>query len=275
MASQQLKKTNYFSHDSSARNDEKILRLRIKHGAAGYGVYFMLLERLREETKYMSVKDYNTIAFDLRVDAALIKSVVENFGLFAFTDDGKCFYSESFSRRMGMKDTLSRQRSEGGKIGMKNRWAKKQEQSETEKQEETPAPVPRAAPIEPASPKEHARPAAPAPQGVDNKTCLARFFADTNRVSIETLMMNFGMKSDELPALRRLAMEVVSDWELTEKTHPDYTDWSSHLVATMRKKRNGQFAAENQKGKQTTTVPQKPPEASDYQYGGGFGGKDV
>ena len=34
---------NYFSHDSNARNDEKVIRLRMKHGAAGYGVYFMLL----------------------------------------------------------------------------------------------------------------------------------------------------------------------------------------------------------------------------------------
>ena len=44
MATQQIKTTNYFSHDSNARNDERILLLRMKHGAAGYGVYFMLLE---------------------------------------------------------------------------------------------------------------------------------------------------------------------------------------------------------------------------------------
>ena len=101
---------NYFSHDADARNDEKIIRLRMRHGAAGYGTYFMILERLRGETDYMSVKDYNMVAFDLRVDAALVKSVVEDFGLFAFTDDGKYFYSESFLRRMELKDTVSRKR---------------------------------------------------------------------------------------------------------------------------------------------------------------------
>jgi len=112
-----MNSNSYFSHDGNARNDSKIVRLRMKHGAAGYGVYFMILERLREESEYMSVKDYNMIAFDLRVDASLVKSVVEDFGLFAFTEDGECFYSESFNRRMEVKDEVSRRRSEVGKKG--------------------------------------------------------------------------------------------------------------------------------------------------------------
>lgn len=108
---------NYFSHDSNARNDEKVIRLRMKHGAAGYGVYFMLLERMREETNYMCATDYNMIAFDFRVDASLIQSVVEDFGLFAITDDGNFFYSESFMHRMKAKDTVSKARSEAGRKG--------------------------------------------------------------------------------------------------------------------------------------------------------------
>lgn len=91
---------NYFSHDSNARNDEKLIRLRIRHKAAGYGVYFMLLEILREKKDFLCPRDYNAIAYELREDAALVKSVVEDFGLFTFTDDGKCFYSESFLERM-------------------------------------------------------------------------------------------------------------------------------------------------------------------------------
>lgn len=116
------KKTNWFSHDSNARNDEKILKLRMKHGAAGYGIYFMIIERLRDERGYMSVKDYNMLAFDLRVDAGIIKSVVEDFGLFVFTEDGKYLYSESFLRRMDIKDESSKARSEAGKKGAAVRW---------------------------------------------------------------------------------------------------------------------------------------------------------
>lgn len=118
------KKSSYFSHDSNARNSDKLIRLRMKWKAAGYGVYFMILERLREEPNYMSVKDYNMIAFDLREDASMIKSVVEDFGLFAFTEDGKCFYSESFNRRMAVKDEKSRKQAEAGRKAMQRRWGK-------------------------------------------------------------------------------------------------------------------------------------------------------
>ena len=115
-------KSNYFSHDSNARNSDKLIRLRMKHKAAGYGVYFMILERLREEPDYMSVKDYNMIAFDLREDASLIKSVVEDFGLFVFTEDGKYFYSESFNKRMAVKDEIREKRSEAGRAAMSKKW---------------------------------------------------------------------------------------------------------------------------------------------------------
>ena len=115
--------TNYFPHDSNARNSDKLIRLRMRHGAEGYGVYFMILERLRDEPNYMSVRDYNMIAFDLRVDTSVIKSVVENFGLFVFTEDGKYFYSESFMRRMDLKKSERQKRSEGGKKAMANRWS--------------------------------------------------------------------------------------------------------------------------------------------------------
>lgn len=118
--------TSYFPHDSNARNSDKLIRLRMRHKAAGYGVFFMILERLREEPSYMSVKDYNMIAFDLREDASLIKSVIEDFGLFVFTEDGKYFYSESFKKRMEFKDDKSKKRSEAGKIGLAKRWGKKE-----------------------------------------------------------------------------------------------------------------------------------------------------
>lgn len=118
------RENNYFSHDSNARNSDKLIRLRMRHRAAGYGVYFMILERLREEPGYMSAKDYNMIAFDLRVDASLIKSVVEDFGLFVFTEDGKYFYSESFNRRMAIKDEKAKKQSEAGRKAMEKRWKK-------------------------------------------------------------------------------------------------------------------------------------------------------
>lgn len=119
--------SRYFPHSSNARNTDKMINLRMQHKAAGYGVYFMILERLREEPEYMSVKDYNMIAFDLRVDASLIKSVVEDFGLFVFTEDGKYFYSENFKHRMEIMDSKTKKLSESGKKGNEKRWGKKNE----------------------------------------------------------------------------------------------------------------------------------------------------
>lgn len=113
---------SYFPHDSNARNSDKLLPIRMKYGAEGYGIYFMLLERLREEADYTSIKDYNILAFDLRVDSGKLKSIIEDFGLFAFTDDGECFYSESFKKRMEIKDAKSKKLSEAGKQGAKKRW---------------------------------------------------------------------------------------------------------------------------------------------------------
>lgn len=127
MAKENEHLSRYFPHSSNARNTDKLINLRMQCKAAGYGVYFMILERLREEPEYMSVKDYNMIAFDLRVDASLIKSVVEDFGLFVFTEDGKYFYSESFKQRMEIMDSKSKKLSEAGKKGNEKRWGKKDE----------------------------------------------------------------------------------------------------------------------------------------------------
>lgn len=116
---------SYFSHDSNARNDEKIIRVRMKHGAAGYGVYFMLIERMRDEDGYSCSDDYDAIAFDLRVDAELVRSVVEDFGLFTIDPDSGRIYSESFQERMKSKDDIANARREAGKKGNEKRWVKK------------------------------------------------------------------------------------------------------------------------------------------------------
>ena len=43
---------NYFPHDSDARSDDKIIALRIKHKWEGYGLYWALIEKLRESKNY-------------------------------------------------------------------------------------------------------------------------------------------------------------------------------------------------------------------------------
>ena len=114
--------SSYFSHDSNARNSKKLIRLRQQHGAAGYGVYFMILERLREEGGYTSDRDYDMIAYDLRESTDLIRSVVEDFDLFELSSDGKQFRSKGLLERMNLRDI----RSAAGKKGASGRWDRPQ-----------------------------------------------------------------------------------------------------------------------------------------------------
>ena len=108
------KNTFYFSHDGGARNDDKMIAVRMKHKAEGYAVYFMILEKMLESSDYTLFKDYNVLAFDFRVSSDLVKSIVEDFGLFEFTDDNKSFYSKSFQSRMEPLENLRKQRREAG-----------------------------------------------------------------------------------------------------------------------------------------------------------------
>ena len=115
-------KKTYFNHDSNARNDEKIVALRIRYGAEGYGVYFMLIEMLQAAPGCVLEKDYKALAFDLRVSARRIKSIVEDFGLFTPTDGGKKFYSERLVRYATEVDESERRRSEAAQYAASMRW---------------------------------------------------------------------------------------------------------------------------------------------------------
>ena len=118
---------SYFSHDSNARNSDKLMKVRMKLGAEGYGIFFMLIERLREEEGYKSTIDYDTLAFDLRVESEKVKQIVEDYDLFKFTEDGKYFYSDSFNERMEMMDKRAQQRISKAKKAAEARWNKQSE----------------------------------------------------------------------------------------------------------------------------------------------------
>ena len=112
--------STWFKHDSNARNSKKIIRLRSKWGAAGYGVYFMLIERLREEEDFTSDLDYAMLAFDIRAEEEMIRSVVEDFSLFEISADGKRFTCHGIHERM--EDNKSK--SDAGRKGAQTRWNK-------------------------------------------------------------------------------------------------------------------------------------------------------
>lgn len=102
----QRKEAYYFSHDANARHDEKILELRFEFGWEGYGLYWALIECLREATDYKyCLKKLNGLALHLSTTKDTLEKIINNFSL--FENDGECFWSESLYRRMETKKELS------------------------------------------------------------------------------------------------------------------------------------------------------------------------
>ena len=96
--------TFYFTHDYNARLDEKIKMLLRKHGMIGYGIYWAIIEDLYNNANALRT-DCDGIAYELRVDAIVIKSVIFDFNLFVF--DGDFFGSLSVQRRIKDRESKS------------------------------------------------------------------------------------------------------------------------------------------------------------------------
>ena len=118
-----MKDTFYFSHDYNARTDEKVRRLLRKHGMAGYGVFWALVEDLYQNANALQT-DCEGIAFELRVDCELVRSVIYDFGLFMV--EGDTFGSLSVEKRLEQRKGKSQTARENALI----RWAKVKEQRE-------------------------------------------------------------------------------------------------------------------------------------------------
>ena len=66
---------NYFQHDYRSRLDSKLLEVRMKHGMAGFGIYWCLVEMLHEGNGVIKMKP-EVIAFELQVSVEIIKDII-------------------------------------------------------------------------------------------------------------------------------------------------------------------------------------------------------
>lgn len=86
------KEAFYFPHFSNARHDRKIRRLRKELGIEGYGIYFMLLETLRDQHDMMyPLADCDLLAEEFGTSDAKIKTVICSYELFDFDEDNRFF----------------------------------------------------------------------------------------------------------------------------------------------------------------------------------------
>lgn len=83
----------YFPHFVSARHDRKIRRLRKELGVEGYGIFFMLLEVLREQSDMRyPMEDIDLLAEELGTSEQKVRVVICNYALFV-VDPEEFFFS--------------------------------------------------------------------------------------------------------------------------------------------------------------------------------------
>lgn len=111
----------YFPHDSNARDDPKCSILIEQLGLEGYGIFWVLVEILRDQPSYryplalipVIARKYNSTTEKVRV-------VVGNYGLFQIDDDQ--FFSLSLNRRMERIEKIREiNRIKGQKSGARRR----------------------------------------------------------------------------------------------------------------------------------------------------------
>lgn len=109
----------YFSHDYNARNDKKLVSLFMKHGLAGIGAFWCLVEMLYESEGIIKRSECERIAFEMRTSCDFINSVICDFELFEF--DANDFWSISVNRRIDIRNS----KSEKARASASARWSKK------------------------------------------------------------------------------------------------------------------------------------------------------
>lgn len=112
---------NWFKHDYSARNDEKILELRAEYGWKGYGLFFALIESMCEtETGCIDIDRIGGLCVALGVPKDELLGFIEyclEVELFYEDDDG-LIKNKRVIEHLDHMNTLK----EAGKKGANKRW---------------------------------------------------------------------------------------------------------------------------------------------------------
>lgn len=121
-----MKENYYFSHDSNALTDPKILSMRCDYGMEGYGIFWAIVEMLRVQEEYKL--ELNKLNFNALKMLCMTQTDIEEFvnkcikEYSLFETDEKYFWSDSLCKRMEKKDDVKQKR----KCAADKRWDKKE-----------------------------------------------------------------------------------------------------------------------------------------------------
>jgi hypothetical protein len=121
----------YFPHFCNAKSDRKILRVRKELGLEGYGIFFMLLETLREQADLRyPLSDLDLLADEFGTSEQKVRTVITNYGLFE-VDKEEQFFSPRLILYLEPYFAMKEQRRIAGIESGKKRKARSNDRSTT------------------------------------------------------------------------------------------------------------------------------------------------
>lgn len=119
------KESFYFPHYCNARHDRKIKRIQKDLGLEGYGMFFMLLEVLREQSDFRyPYCDLDLLADEFGTSVAKLEVVINNYQLFTIDED-KMFFSPKLIMYLQPYLNMKAQRQLAAKKSVESRQKKK------------------------------------------------------------------------------------------------------------------------------------------------------
>ena len=123
----------YFPHFCNARHDRKVKRIHKDLGVEGYGIYFMILEVLREQTDFKyPYRDIDLLADEFGVSLAKVEAIVNSYDLFEIDSN-----SDFFSPKLICYLQPYLEKSERARMAINKRWEKYNEQKQLEENNDT------------------------------------------------------------------------------------------------------------------------------------------
>lgn len=127
MAKSKTKSASYFSHDSNAKDDFKIMMLIEDLGMEGYGIFWVLIETLREQEDLIyPLRLLSILARKYNTTIAKVEVVVRNYQLFEIENE-TFFYSHSLNQRMQI---MHKKREQARIAGIKSGEARRKKEKE-------------------------------------------------------------------------------------------------------------------------------------------------
>lgn len=113
---------SYIPHPTNARVSSAVMEMLAEEGACGYGIYWMLLEVLRDAPSYSIPYKPKSLAYSLHlVDVAQLERICNSYGLFELDTLGN-LSCPWLSSQMEDYDEKKKKLQEAGRRGAQARW---------------------------------------------------------------------------------------------------------------------------------------------------------